>query len=239
MLDGLRGTGLTAQLDAIHRQMAAQTSTLTAVDARQQAQLNGVRTLLEHRAAAGVNCPALFTIEQAGRRGLLRSSRITVTLWCEWPSGPHPIEAEEGRYTITTVPQALVRYLPYLRTLITALGLAAPALTAVGVTLGERVKAEIEAAARTLEYIEKHGDFAAHIPGHDAPVASARRVRAETGADFRALRDMLAALDPGNAKNWGGLSPVSRPEDHRIIYLCPSHLHELDYPYNGSSRTAP
>lgn len=42
---------------------------------------------------------------------------------------------------------------------------------------------------------------------------------------------MLHTLDPDDDKNWGGLSPVSRPEDQRIIYLCPTHVHELDYPY--------
>ena len=60
-----------------------------------------------------------------------------------------------------------------------------------------------------------------------------RTVRAETGADFRALNDMLRALDPDNEKNWGRLSPVTRPEDLRTIYLCPRHIHDLDYPYTA------
>lgn len=53
--------------------------------------------------------------------------------------------------------------------------------------------------------------------------------RAETGADFRALGHALRTLDP--EMKWGGLSPVSRPEDRRIIYLCAAHTRELDYPY--------
>ena len=164
MLDGLRGTGLTAQLDAIHRTLDAQAGTLSAIDARQQAMLNGIRALLEDRANAGVHCPALFSIRQA-KSGLLHRAQVTVTLWCEWPSGPHPLEGDDGSYTITKMPDALIRYLPYLRHLITALGLAAPALGSVGVALSDQVKDQIEAASRTLEFIDKHASTAALIPG--------------------------------------------------------------------------
>jgi small GTP-binding protein len=231
MLDGLRGTGLTAQLDAIHRTLDAQAGFLSAIDTRQQSMLNGIRALLEDRANVGVHCPALFSIRQTKSAGLLHQPQITVTLWCEWPSGPHLLEGDDGSYTITKIPDALVRYLPYLRHLITALGLAAPAIGSAGVALSDQVKDQIEAAARTLEFIEKAAATAALVPGHDTPFPSERIVRAETGADFRALHDMLLALDPDNEKNWGRLSPVSRPEDLRIIYLCPRHIHDFDYPY--------
>jgi hypothetical protein len=240
MLDGLRGTGLTARLDAIHRKLDAQAGSLSAIDARQQAMLNGIRALLEDRANANVHCPALFSIRQTKSAGLLHRSQITVTLWCEWPSGPHLLDSEDGSYTITKMPDALIRYLPYLRHLITALGLAAPALGSVGITLSDQVKDQIEAAARTLEFIEKATATAALVPGYDTPSPSERTIRAETGADFRALHDMLLALDPDNEKNWGRLSPVSRPEDLRTIYLCPRHIHDFDYPYTstGSSPNA-
>jgi small GTP-binding protein len=229
MLDGLRGTGLTAQLDAIHRELDVQAGTLSAIDARQQAELNGIRALLEDRANAGAHCPALFSIRQT--KGGLHQAQVTVTLWCEWPSGPHPLEGDDGSYTITKMPDALIRYLPYLRYLITALGLAAPALGSVGVALSDQVKDQIEAAARTLEFIDKQASTAALVPGQDTPSPSGRTIRAETGADFRALLDMLHALDPDNEKNWGRLSPVTRPEDLRTIYLCPRHIHDFDYPY--------
>lgn len=77
---------------------------------------------------------------------------------------------------------------------------------------------------------------APRVPGRDTLPRSQPYVRAETGADFRALRDMLHALDPDNEKNWGGLSPVTRPEGLRIIYLCPHHIHDLDYPYTAPAR---
>ena len=233
MLDGLRGTTLTAQLDAIQRTLDVQSSTLSTIDARQQAELNGIRALLEDRANAGMHCPALFSVRQT-QGGPLRRAQVTVTLWCEWPSGPHPLDGDDGSYTITKMPEALIRYLPYLRHLITALGLAAPALGSVGVALSDQVKDQIEAASRTLEFIEKHASTTARIPGDGTLPPSGRTARAETGADFRALKDMLRALDPDNEKNWGRLSPVTRPEDLRTIYLCPRHIRDLDYPYTAT-----
>jgi internalin A len=235
MLDGLRGTGLTAQLDAIHRTLDAQAGTLSAIDARQQALLNGIRALLEDRTNAGVHCPALFSIRQT--KGRLHQGQVTVTLWCEWPSGPHPLEGDDGSYTITKMPAALIRYLPYLRYLITVLGLAAPVLGSAGVELSHQVKDQIEAAARTLEFIDKQASAAELVPEHDTPTPFERTIRAETGADFRALHDMLRALDPDNEKNWGRLSPVPRPEDLRTIYLCPRHIHDFNYPYTATHPT--
>ena len=210
MLDGLRGTGLSAQLDAILYRLDIQGSTLTAIETRQQAMLNGIRGLLETRANAGVHCPALLSIRQA-KRGLLHQPQVTVTLWCEWPSGPHPLEGGDGKYTITKMPDALIRYLPYLRHLITALGLAAPVLGSVGIALSDQVKDQVEAAVRTLEFIDEHARIAELLPGQGTAFSSERTVRAETGADFRALHDMLCALDPENKKNWGGLSLACPP----------------------------
>jgi small GTP-binding protein len=233
MLDGLRGTGLTAQLDTILRTLDAQSSTLNTIDARQQAELNGIRALLEDRANGGTHCPALFSIRQA-ESGLLRRTQITITLWCEWPYGPHLLEGDDGSYTITKVPEALIRYLPYLRGLIIALGLAAPALGSVGVALSDQAKAQMEAAARTVEFIEKQVSTTAHLPpGHGAVPPGGPTPPPQTGADFRALHDMLRALDPDNEKNWGRLSPVTRPEDLRTIYLCSRHIRDLDYPYTA------
>ena len=246
MLDGLRGTGLTEHLGAIERTLESQagtlskvSSTLNAVDARQQAMLNGIRTLLEDRAGTGTRCPGLFSVYQSDRTRWLHRVQIIVTLWCEWPSGPHPL-GSEGRYPVTKMPEALVRYLPYLHGMITMLGLASPLLGAAGLTLSDQAKDRIEAASRTLEFIEKRIEAAdsvidrATTPSPE-PSPEPSPFQTETGADFRALAGMLRALDPGNKKNWGGLSPVNRPEDQRIIFLCSTHLHELNYPYTAAA----
>lgn len=145
MLDGLRGTGLLARIDSIDRALAAQASTLNAINARQQDTLNGIRTPLEHRAAAGMHAPALYSITRTARTGV-RRVRIAVALWCERPTGPHTL-GPEGTYTVTEMPAALTRHLHYLHVLITAPGLATPVLGAAGVDLSDHAKDRFEAAA--------------------------------------------------------------------------------------------
>jgi internalin A len=230
MLDGLRGTGLVAELDAIHQQMAHMASTLPQIDARLQAIHNAMRTLVADRANAGVHCPALFGIAPAGHTRWLHHKQLTLTLWCEWPSAPHPVDGD-GRYTLAEAPPALLGYLPYLRYLIIALGLVNPALATAGIALSGRVTAAIDTAAKTLEFIDTINGAKA---GRDfGPVSELRTVRAESGADFRALLALLDRLD--GEHRWGGLSPVNRPEDNRIIYLCPQHFREFAYPYTATT----
>lgn len=234
MLDGLRGTGVVAELDALGRRIAAQTSTLTRIDAGQQAMLNGIRTLLEHRTNAGVTCPALFSIEPAGRTRVLHRQQIAITLWCEWPSSPHPLPDDAGRYILPKMPPALIAYLPYLRFLTATLGLVTPGLTTAGFTLNQRVTSGIDSAAKSLEHVEKHLDTKRSLQERGMPSSTPGLHHVASGADFRALRNMLRTLDPDDG--WGGLSPASRPEDRRIIYLCREHLAELDYPYTDTAR---
>jgi internalin A len=150
MLDGLRGTGLTAELDAIKDRLDAHSSTLNAIEAAHQRGINSLRILLEDRAHAGAHCPALFSITPDGRSRVPRFERFILSLWCEWPDGPHILDDDAGRYPITKVPAALTRYLPYLRHLITALGLVTPGLASAGIDLSARAQAGIEAATKTL-----------------------------------------------------------------------------------------
>lgn len=81
----------------------------------------------------------------------MHQAQVTVALWCESPPVRTPW-VKDGSYTITKMPDALIRYLPYLRHLITMLGMAAPALGSIGVALVD----QIQAATKTLEFIEKH-----------------------------------------------------------------------------------
>lgn len=236
MLDGLRGTGLTKELGKINDSLRdlrdgqkTANSILSDIDKRSQEVLNGIRALSRDRANAGVSCPSLLTIGEGRTRGLLRRTQITVTLWCEWPSGPHPLDGKNGNYPIIKVPEALARYLPYLRDLIMALGLAAPALGSLGIELSNQVQNQVDAATRTLTFIEKHVNIAGQVAEHGARSPDRHTIRAETGADFRALHNMLHDLDPDD--NWGGLSAVPRPEDQSIIWLCPHHIRDLEYPY--------
>lgn len=75
--------------------------------------------------------------------------------------------------------------------------------------IDERAKAGIEAAVKTLETIDEYTETStSRGPQHWQGVG----IRAAThGADFRALRDMLHALDPDNDKNGGALSRLAGP----------------------------
>src|SRR5271166_1716663 len=89
--------------------------------------------------------------------------------------------------------------------IVTANGASRPSAPAINPDersgLTDQVKDQIEAATKTLEFIDKIASTAARIPEQGTPLSSGRLIRAETGADFRALRDMLLALDPENEKN--------------------------------------
>ncbi|MFD0631943.1 COR domain-containing protein [Catenulispora yoronensis] len=234
MLDGLRGTGLIAELETIERHMAAQFNTLNRIDAGQQAMLNGIRSLLENRANAGVQCPAVFSIQARGRTRIMRRDKLVLSLWCEWPTEAHVLADGVGDYPINTLPEALLGYLPYLRFLIQGLGILAPTALAAG--LSERVQASIEAAAATMEIIADHSAAIARKQVKPSHIYQ----WADIGANLRALRELLERLDPDHSKNWGGLSPVSRPEDRRVMFLCPEHVAALNYPYvaGGSAPSA-
>ena len=244
MLDGLRGSALEAAIDGLQdgvdglqQTIDEQASTLARIDERSLATLNGVRTLLEHRATAGVHCPSLFEIVDIGRSGFPPQPSYQIRLWCEWPygpAGPHPLSDSDGVYEIRRLPKWLREYLPYLSALASALGLiaplAAPALAAAGVHLADRTTAGFETVAKLAEDLKdvSRPDDAARLPGN-GPSGPLRR--AETEADFRTLRIELTKLD--QRRVWGGLSAVERPEDRRIVYLCPEHIRALEYPYRA------
>jgi hypothetical protein len=231
MLDGLRGTGVTTEFDVLHQRLDDQDNTLSRIEAGQQATLNGIRTLLEDRATAGVRCPAVFSIRTVGRSLLTRREKHVLSLWCEWPSGPHLLDDGAGDYPIDTIPDGLTRYLPYLRYLLTALEFLAPGVMADG--MGERTRGAMEAAAATVRFIDGQLGGRESSAGFQSGVPAGPYRRTAVGADFWALHDLLGRLEGEHHKNWGGLSPVSRPEDRRIMFLCREHRAELDFPYTA------
>jgi hypothetical protein len=244
MLDGLRGSALEAAVSELgssvrqlHQTVDEQSSVLTRIDQRGLATLNGVRMLLEHRADAGVHCPSLFELVDKGRTGFPPLATHQLRLWCEWPygpSGPHPLDRDDGTYLIRRLPSWLRDYLPYLSALVITLGLVAPlagpGLTAAGDHLSERGKAAFETVGKLAEELKDAGGSRRHQTSQllqDAGLGVYGR--AETGADFRALKHALTELDP--LQHWGGLSPVERPEDRRVVYLCREHVRTLQFPY--------
>jgi len=244
MLDGLRGTALEAAVSELgstvrqlHHVIDEQSSVLTRIDQRGLATLNGVRMLLEHRSDAGVHCPSLFEVVEKGRTGFPPLTTYELRLWCEWPygpNGPHALDGESGTYLVRRLPSWLRDYLPYLSALVGAIGIVAPlaktGLTAAGVQLGERGGAGFETVAKLAEDLKDSGRSRGRQTSQflrDAGLGAYSH--AETGADFRALRHALTELDP--QQGWGGLSPVERPEDRRVVYLCREHVRTLQFPY--------
>jgi internalin A len=244
MLDGLAGSGISRELDLIHRKIDAQADTLDRIDRRQLETLNGIRSLLAYRTQAGVHCPSLFSVTELKRSGVMRKRNLQLSLWCEWPygpKGPHELKADQGGvYTITSLPLWLRDYLPFLHYLVATLGIAAPVISPAFAAFGKQLTDQIRGALDSADAIF---DALRQIPGPGsddaadflAPYADLEALqRARIGADFRVLRNALTALDPQQL--WGGLTPAIRPEDDGIVYLCDTHLRALDYPYK---RTVP
>jgi hypothetical protein len=174
---------------------------------------------------------------EKGRTGFPPLTTYQLRLWCEWPygpSGPHRLDGDQGTYLVRRLPAWLREYLPYLAALVAALGIITPlaksGLTAAGVSLGERGGAGFETVAKLAEDLKdagrSHGRQTSQL-WQDAGLGA--RGHAETGADFRALRQAMTHLDPQQI--WGGLSPVERPEDRRVVYLCREHVRSLQFPY--------
>jgi len=245
MLDGLPGSGISTRIEQFHHVLAEQTalltrqaSTLQSIDARQLATLNGIRRLLARRTHAGAHCPSLFAVEELPPARFTRRRTFQLSLWCEWPygpDGPHPLAEGQGVYTLTTLPPWLRDYLPYLRALATTLGIAlpliAPAVTALGAPPTTRQAADLTLADNLLKATRAPHSLPLEADAWTARIGGLPGRSAETEADFRVLRTALRALDP--REEWGGLSAVTRPEDHSIVYLCPTHVHTLEYPYHA------
>jgi internalin A len=240
LLDGLKGTGISQQIDTLQRTAEANAATLANLDHRQLDTLNGIRSLLAFRTQAGAHCPSLFSIEEKGRTGMLRRRTLRLSLWCEWPysTGPHALDEEDGGvYILTSLPPWLNDYLPFLHALVTTLGIAAPliapALTVASKHLTDQATAGLDAATTLLTALHDI-PAPAQVPDYWTPdTAPGPQHHAQIGADFRVLRNALRELDPQQL--WGGLTPAIRPEDDAIVYLCDRHLRELDYPYNRTA----
>jgi internalin A len=230
MLDGLRGSGISRQLDQL---VDAQTATLEHVDRQQLATLNGIRSLLAYRTQTGVHCPSLFAVEDLGRVGVLRRRAYRLSLWCEWPEKPHALDDDQGVYDLASLPSWLRDYLPFLHALITSIGilvpLISPAAAAAGLQLSNRAKGATDTVGKSMDVLSKVPRPEDNADFWKSDADQGPRHHAYGAADFRVLRNALRELDP--LELWGGLSPAIRPEDDSVVYLCDTHLHALDHPY--------
>ena len=177
-------------------------------------------------------CPSVFTIVTARQAGRVTRGEYELHLYCEEPGQWHPLPDEAGVYRIARFPEWLARMAPHLRTVLGLLKhaapLASPALGATFTQLDARLKADVELMAAI---VEQFSDADAAFRGRPeltgpgdgiggGPAGPPAAARPSNEADFRALENLLAELDP--KRGWGGLSRVTTPEG-LTVYLCPAH----------------
>lgn len=166
-------------------------------------------------------CPSVFAIVPAKRRKLFGTA-YELHLYCEQPGAWHRLPEPQGCYPITEPAEWLVRFGPYLSTLLRVLRHAAPlAGPVLGMTvdqLDQQVKADCAFMKELMDHVSV--DTPQHGPPAEYPGAEPAQ-HAATEADFRALETMLAELDP--RRRWGGLSRHTTPEG-LTLYLCEHHL---------------
>jgi hypothetical protein len=165
-------------------------------------------------------CPGLFLLRPLGTRGWLRDlvgQKIELLLLCERPGSWHP-GRDGGRYELTQPAKWLTRLAPYLRRMCKVLKYTAPV---VGPLLAE----EWDEHSKTLkEAIERMEELVEQLP-KDMPLRGGRgEMEHAEGAALRALRHLLAELDPGD--QWGGLQRTLTPE-HHYLWLCEEHRVEF------------
>jgi hypothetical protein len=182
------------------------------IDAERLAVLDGIRVMTEQRAGFAAYCPALFGVRRSFSDYAPKSH--VLRLWCEWPSGPHPLRRGAGKYRVGPYSRStLADYVPYLRCLIETLR-----LTEYGP--GRR------SAISIMRRIDRHWRTPDWEPTNDL-----RTVRA---GDFADLRRLFRTSGPAHGASWDGLTAVRRPEDRRFVYLCPEHVAEFEYPYGST-----
>jgi hypothetical protein len=169
----------------------------------------------------------VFTLIPAGGRRLPGTHYI-VRLYCEEPGAWHPLPGDEGTYRVADLGDWLA---PISRHLTRILALLAAAAPLTGSILGV---AAVQLQGQLTDDVTQMKELLASLPLH-VPVPADQtdelisnpgnlqepRIRADTGADYRAIARFLRGLD--DAERWGGLSRVNTPEG-RILYVCPHHL---------------
>ncbi len=168
-------------------------------------------------------CPSVFAVVPADRRRITGSA-YEIHLYCEEPGAWHRLPGADGVYAITQPKEWFVKLGPYAQHLIWALKHAAPlvgpVLSIAVDVLNQQTKADCDLMKELITQLPKDVDYDAALP-RDMSRDSGPGTHATTDADFRALRAMLAKLDPD--ERWGGLSRYDTPEG-LTLYLCREHL---------------
>ena len=172
-------------------------------------------------------CPSVFAVVPADKRRLTGSA-YEIHLYCEEPGAWHRLPDNKGVYPVTQPREWFVKAGPHLERLLWVLKHAAPLVGPVlGIAvdvLNQQAKADCDLMKELVNQLPKDVDHDRTLPGD---MADDLRAHATTEADFRALRAMLAKLDPN--EGWGGLSRFDTPEG-LTLYLCGEHLAQYRLP---------
>ncbi|MEU7618686.1 COR domain-containing protein [Micromonospora rifamycinica] len=192
--------------------------------------LHGIRRMLAVEVA---DCPALVSICEVPRArynpARLVTHQFQLSLWCEFPDQQHRC-AHPG-YPFTRSRDWFLRAGPYLGRLAMVLRLI-PLTGAVTGLLGVLEPARTAEMARLKAEIDLMGAATNLLPGDrdttPRPTLTGTpdvAVRGDEVAGFRAVRELLFALDP--AREFAGLRRVVA-ESGDYLWVCPEHYLHYD-----------
>ncbi|HPF40679.1 MAG TPA: leucine-rich repeat domain-containing protein [Phycisphaerae bacterium] len=180
--------------------------------------------------------PCLFSVVPDGKK--LTSEKRRLTLWCEWPDGPHPcsplFSGEPGDYAISRPRAWLVRHAPTISWMVRILKIAAPIAGAFGKEITSElglddIKANIGlmeemVAALPSDELDVDGENWGKGAGESIHLPKGGRVSRLGETDLRVFHDFLREALPD--RSWGNLRRAHYKGE--FLWLCPRHFDQYD-----------
>ncbi|WP_449341747.1 hypothetical protein [Streptacidiphilus jeojiensis] len=165
-----------------------------------------------------VQCPSVVTMEHVRRRaGGLLGSVVRLHLYCEAPGQWHHLP-DAVPYEVKLTPETAATVLPYAQKILSVLKYVVPVAGASIGIASEDLAKHLKGAVETMEAL------VAGLPEELADRGTLdgirSMIRTASGAEFRAMHQLLSTLDPKQI--WGGLTKVPTPEGH-VYWLCTIH----------------
>jgi hypothetical protein len=230
------GLPVATALDGLRRQMGLIDQRVSALQAAAADNAHVMRRLLGFVSTEITDCPRLFTVTAARRRGLQRlkvhQDRLTLTLWCERPEHWHPMS--EASYDLDVSKEWVQRVGRYAGPVFAVLRRVMPvagAVTGLGLDFGHLANAQNELDLMS-ELVEAVPEF--RVDDGNWTDAAFTRPAAVDEAGLRAVREILQQLDP--RRRYGGLRRV-QDASGQILWVCPEHraYYDPDLPRLSSS----
>jgi hypothetical protein len=205
------------------------TSGVNRIEGRAADIADTLRQLLRVVSTEITDCPRLFTLRPADRKGLRQlrpgKQRYRLVLWCEHPGYWHPLA--DASYWIDQPTEWLASIRPYLNLVLTVLRLAVPAAASVaGVMLTadqlKHANSELELmTALADELPKKPKDETDDLLAQDA----VGQLSPSEGLALRGIRTVIFRHDP--MKKFGGMRRVLTAAGD-FLWVCPDHYADYD-----------